>query len=200
MANYQAAVSGNAYKNNGGTVRKAGNIATDNPITKAMTLRENLTRKSINTKNALASSPTSSGNLGTVQPLSGGTFGYDPPSNVSSSTAVTVIARRVSTTLSGAANTTLQSGASDKGIRQAVHAYTGNRLLGITSWNAVTGAATKSTTRDGLLLQASGIDGTLGRGADDTIAKSTFAIPGELVWIETGKTPTQKDYAAKYSP
>jgi hypothetical protein len=199
----QAAVSGNPFRNNGATIVKAGNVpSTATRVTKVQNLRDNETKEgkyagqvSLSTGDAW-----SSGNLGTAKPLSGGTFQYDPPANVASSTPVTVIARRVSTTISGASNEALKSGASDTGIREHGHFYRGNRLLGISSWNAVTGAATKTAGREGLLIQPSGIDGTVGKDADDTVQNSTYAIPGELVLMQTGKTPSQLDYAAKYNP
>ena len=203
MANYQAAVSGNAIKNNGGTVVKAGNVSsTATHVTNSQTLMENAVRDGnsrYGTRPALASSPLSSGNIGTYKPLSGGTYAYNPPSKVSSSSALTVVAKKLSSTISGAAQTQLLSGGADVALRKARHPYQGNRLLDISSWNAVTGAASYGANR-GVLMSPSGIDNVTGPNADSTILNATFAIPGELVYMKTGATPTQDDYAAKYSP
>lgn len=198
----QAAVSGNATKNNGATIVKAGNVpSTATRVTNVQTLRENAVRGRFVTTPVY----TSGSNIGTHEPLFGGSFAYNPPSNVSSSTPLKVVAKRVSTTLSGKSDTSLQSGASDTSARQSTNWWRGDRTYANTNAEGATfdvygGGLTRGTTRKahGTLVQASGLDRGLGYDADHTVKHSTFAIPGELVWIETGKTPSQKDYAAKY--
>jgi hypothetical protein len=204
---FSKAISGNDYKNVGGTIVKAGNKAATSPITNDQTLRANTLRIKNMVRPELAVSPTASGNIGVGKPVSGGTFAYVPPFNVSSSTPVTVIARRVSTTISGASNEALKSGASDTGIRKAVHTWKGDRTYNNTANTGATfdifgNLLTKGTDRGaaGDQVPPSGIDGTTGHTADHTVSKATFAIPGELVLLETGKTPSQKDYEVKYSP
>ena len=198
MAHVTTAVAGNATKNNGATIVGAGSASTTTgPITNVQTLRENALRQRYENRVFLAVSPTSSGNIGTKKPYSNGTFSYDPP-QVSSSSAVKVVAKRLSSTISGYSNTILKFGASDKGINKAYNVAYGDRTTGATNaagatYDLFTGTLTKSG--DGTLVQCSGLDGNMGQQSDHE-----FTTQGELVYIATGKTPTQKNYATRYNP
>lgn len=195
-------VSGNATKNNGATIVKAGNVPSSaTRVTNVQTLLENAVKLDVNT--VIASSGT---NIGTHGPIVGGTFGYNPPSNVSSSTPLKVVAKRVSTTLSGKSDTSLQSGAADTSARKSIAEWKGDRLYNNTNaagatFDLFTGTLTTGTTTltAGTLVAPSGISGEVNSDADHAVKNTTFAIPGELVLMETGGTPSQKDYAAKYS-
>ena len=198
----QAVVSGNATKNNGATILKAGNVPSSaTRVTNAKSSMDMAVTLGFN-----APIQSSGTNIGTHGPIVGATFGFTPNSNLSSSNRLEVVARRVSTTLGGKSDTSLQSGASSTSARRAIPYSIGDRTYNNTNntgatFDIFTGTLTTGTTRGaaGTLIATSGIDGNVGAAADHAVSNTTFAIPGELVYLATGKTPTQKDYAAKYS-
>lgn len=94
---------------------------------------------------------------------------------------------RVSTTLAGLADTTLQTGAGNFGRRSINYNESNYTLHAVSSsWNYVTGAFLTSpppVSNDDF--------------GNDNAARPTRAIPGELQYQEGSNTPLQKDYAAK---
>jgi len=100
------------------------------------------------------------------------------------------VLRKVTTTLAGVANTTLLFGNSDYG-RNSIHVKTTRRSYHITSWDYVTGVATKGAdTNDSF--------------NDDHAATPTRAVPGEYTFTDHAiplsgalAVPLSGDYEAK---
>lgn len=176
---YQAAVSGQPYKNKGGTILQAGNASTT--LVNNLTIGNSLFRKATLTAPTLAVSPASSGNLGTVKPLSAGVF--------ASMEKGKYVGMVIGTRIAQTNNTILATGASEVARKNLINVFYGDRRINITSWNAVTGAATKG-----------GSTGALVTFNSDDAANPTNAIPGELQFMDGSKNPVQKDYAAKTNP
>lgn len=185
---YQKAITDNVIKNNGATVLNAGNTPADSPVTKSITqVSNNTVQKNYGQVLAASVSPASSGNIGLAKAISGSKFAgfYDGK----------YVMQRYGF-VNGTANAALNSAAGDVNGR-GFKGFYGYRRYDNTSWNAVTGAVTKGAAAGDLVL-ASGIDGTTGFYADDSIKYRTPAVPGELV-VFTGKlnAPTQLDYNSK---
>lgn len=180
----QAAVIGNATKNNGATVLKAGNIDGSN-VTYDLTLARNAyTRTVFGGKAQLSSGATgSSGNLGTAQPISAGAFNKMEEGEY----VATIIGDRIAQT----DNTVLRS-AANAPVRHAIHRWPGYQRLHITSWDYVTGIATEGAYA-GLTLLPSGVDGVTGMLTDEAV-NPTNTKPGELVYLQGGLIPKQDDY------
>lgn len=181
-------LSSNPIKNNTGTVLHAGTVGSN--VVDGMTLREVLSAEPFyGWKATAAVSPDSSGNLGTMRPLSSGKFAYQQ--------AGKYVIRKITDTLAGVSKTHIQSGASDFGNRRPIHRFYGYQRLHITDISFYTGAATTGANA-GVTVLASGVDGTTGQRADHA-ANPSDAVPGELVYMTT-LTPTQDEYASKTNP
>lgn len=178
MADFQAAVSGNAYKNNGGCIKMAGAKASDSPITASRSLMDDAVTTGYGSKVVLSSgSAGSSGNLGTFNAMT--TFAYpNQPGKY--------IIRKNTPYVNGSANTLLTSGASDVGIRRSIPKLETTRALGsgyLTSWDYETGAITKGAN--------AGAEVSFG---NDEAARPTDATPGELTYKTGAKLPIEDDY------
>jgi hypothetical protein len=183
------AISGNPKRNNGGTIVKAGNHDGTN-ITNSVTLASNASDKLLYGSQVIqAVSPDSSGNIGTHKPRTGDFAGQVAGNYIGLGYNTFTVANNL--TISKATG-------GDKGARRPIQIWPGYQRLDITSWDYVTGAKTVGSN-DGVTVQPSGINGTVGDGADDA-ANPTDAVPGELVYLTTGKLATQKDYEARTNP
>lgn len=192
VANYKTTVKGTIDKkpsgstvNKGGTIVKAGNYTSGN-ITQSIDFDKIDLHTGVHgSKVAGPETDTTiadgTDTKGTYQPLSTGTFAYKM-------TAGNFVVRRVATTLSGVASSVLYSGASDWGGRKSIHKIEQVRTLKQSTWNWITGQATTNTVE----INYAGISGTT-----DNAARPSRSVPGELVYMETGYTPTQADYSAK---
>ena len=182
MAVTTTAVSGQPRRNNGGTVFNAGNFSVGN-ITNGITLVENAFHKGYGTHVILADgSVGQSGNIGTQKVNSGGVFGKME--------AGEYLIRTYSDRLAQQNSTVLASAGSDTTSRRSLHYSRGYRRYNITAWSYITGAATKGASAGALV----GFVDPVGGGAISFEAYPTDAVPGELVYMVTGVTPTQDDY------
>lgn len=179
-APYQAAVSGNRYKNNGGVVLNGGNHTEGLVVTKSP--KDIAINLGYGTKVVLAVSEATSGHLGTYKPYSAGTFAYVQQPDA-------WLAFKTGTKISGVTTTRFQSGATDVSLFRAIPKKESARRLTITSWNYRTNAATKAGT--------SGDSSSFGQ---DHAARPTNAVPGEFVMQVGAPTPTQYDYKPKTNP
>lgn len=143
----------------------------------------------------------------TQKAVSGGTFAFTPAPASRSASDPQFVMMRVAVTLSGASNTVLQSGAGDFNRRSIHSAQTQFGAKTLTKWAAnqfswVGVANQRHNWISGLpaTLKTTHFwdigDGNASNLVDDD-ALPTLAVPGELVYLETGKTPTQDDYNAK---
>lgn len=181
----------NPYKHNGGTIVKAGNAdTTDGPITSSVSEATLAFNSGYGSKAVQAVSPTESGVLGTYKPISAASFGRKP-------VAGEYTVRILGTKVAGITNNILRSGASDVGLRRPIAVFQGYNQNDITSWDYVTGAATKGGNAGARVLP-SGVDGNVGPTVDHA-ANPTDAIPGELVYMTTGYLPTQDNYKPRTS-
>jgi hypothetical protein len=76
----------------------------------------------------------------------------------------------------------------------SVHAFSGDTRLNITAWS-LNGVPTYGGSR-GAFIPASGIDGRVGKGADDA-ANPTLAVPGEYTIMINGKSGTNLRFSAR---
>ena len=178
----QAAVSGNATKNNGGTVKKAGNTNTSTgPITATRTLMQDAVAVSYGSKVSLSSgSAGSSGNLGTFNAIT--TFAYPM-------VAGRYIMKKNTSYVNGSASTFLTSCAND-GQSKSIALLETTRAMGsgyLTSWDYETGAITKGANA-----------GAAVSFGEDNAARPTDAVPGELTY-KTG-SPTPTNWQDEYKP
>lgn len=173
----QRAVSGNPYKNNGGVVVKAGNVSSDSPVSRLTILSNSQYDGSYGAKITLAGGTAGqSGHLGTFNPKS--TFAYRMVEG-----EFIVHGKGVTRKINGAASNAIASGAADTGGRRPIAFKENTRRLNITSWNAVTGAATKGANA-----------GALSSFGTDDAARPTDAVPGEICY-KTGKlNPVQDEF------
>jgi hypothetical protein len=110
-----------------------------------------------------------------------GTFGME---------AGSYVIRGVSEELAGIANTTLRSGASDFGIRRAIHKREAVRTVRTTTairagyWNNITG---QWTTRPTIANDISDL------GTDEA-ATPSYVEPGKLTYNGSGKIPVSESY------
>lgn len=167
------AISGNSIQNTRGTILGGGSSANE----KMATLLNNLhTVQGNHVQKAV--SPTDSGNLGTVSPITGSfgqqTNGYIGPF--------------LTSYVAGVANTTLRIPGSNSRHR-SVHPARGNYRYDITSWDYVTGAATKG----GSAGQAFTYWGPASNGS---VAVEDLSV-GEFTFIEGPVTPSMKDYGSR---
>lgn len=170
----QAVISGNPRNNNGATILWGGAAAVGDKVAAPDI--------------AITSSRFQGGTAGpkvvtnqTQKVISAGTF--------AGNNAGVYTMRMVSTTIAGGqANTALLSGAAGYVGARTIHRHEKRRSYHITSWNYVTGAATKGAdTHDDFLT--------------DDASRPTRAIPGELAYTEHGMAnsgtlslPTLADY------
>lgn len=174
-------IAGNATKANvSATILNAGNHDGNN-ITNNLTLATNAYRQ----QQYVSLPPVNTANCGTAPaPITGGRYGQSVAGEY------VVKGGNVTTTLAGVSNTTLRSGAAGFGQRRGKNWFTQYEMLGITDWSYVSGVPTHGL---GEHFVGSGI--TL--SADHVTTLQTNAVPGEFVYMVTGKTPTQADYAAR---
>lgn len=170
------AISGNPYRNNGATVSRGGAITTGSPVTNA----PDSTVQGYQKGNG--SVVIAKASQGTGKAVSANAFSRNMVSGQ-------YIMMRYGY-LAGSATNFMNSGAGDFG-RRAIHSLTTRETYHITSWNYVTGAATK------------GVNTTDDFGADHAAAP-TRAVPGEFQYTDHGMAksgslavPTLADYEKK---
>jgi hypothetical protein len=163
-------------RNNGATVVKGGNIDSSLTVSNAP-----YTSVIDGQRTGYGSAPNE-GSSWNQKAISGGTWAQMVEGSY--------VIRKVTTSLAGVANTTLLFGNSDYG-RRSIHWKTSRRSYHITSWDYVTGEATKDPdTNDAF--------------GDDHAATPTRAVPGEYVFTDHAiplsgalAVPLQGDYEAK---
>ena len=174
------AKSGQPIRNNGMTVPGGGAIAaTGSPVTVVTReLVQGYTSTGVGGTHVLSKTGA---NIGTLKAVSAGTFERPMVSGQY------VMMRQGY--VGGAASTFLNSGAADFG-RRSINVKTNRRSYHITSWNYVTGAATKGADTNDTFN-------------DDHAATPTRAIPGELTYAHHGLAksgalaiPLNADYPA----
>jgi len=208
--NRQGAEQGTAI-NNGATIAMAGNVPStgatnDAGLGEVLGAGRNFDYKPAkNDQDAISETEGASvanrGKRGGIIEARGrgtGTFAYDNQRGV---------IRTVSTTINGAANTTIQSGGVGKGGRanSSIGGLNSFSPLPRYSFNA-DGSILAKVNSPGGVDAATGWDATIsfidpaGNGssaANDGAAAPTRAIPGELAYMESAKAPKQDDYKAK---
>lgn len=180
----QAVTSGNERKSRI-TVLGAGNISANSPV-KDLTHNANNTDPTRVNKTIFLANGNSANNVG-----ASGIYASREFNNTRKGEYVMPL---VTSKIAGTTDTTMRSPGADFGQGQDPRSY-GYTRQSISSWDYVTGAATK-TANDGVQVLASGIGGQTGKGADQ--AWGTDAIPHEIVFLVTGKTPTQADLEARH--
>jgi len=189
MATTAAKSAGGSKKNDGATILWAGNVPTTSRVTNApglsFMIRSGVGENVAAGPDTDATINAGTAKYGTYKPVSAGTF--------NAQRAGQYIIPLVTTLIAGVANTTLQSGAGDFG-RNSINRIKDIRItylyqfqwaqLGNNIGSGVTITATVKNT----------VNDTLGT---DVAATPTRALPGQLVYIETGKTPTTSNYKAR---
>lgn len=177
------AFTNNAVANNGGT---ALGVSSNGTKLDGLTLSSNAHHPEVGSRVYQAVSPVDSGNLGTIKPYSAGVFGKMEEGYY--------ITRGYMSRLAQTNNTILRSPGSETASRKPYNPARGNYRYDITSWDYVTGAATKG----GSAGSSFGYIDPVGGGAVTVEPFPTMSVPGELCYMVTGITPTQDDYAAVY--
>ena len=191
----QAAVSGQATKNRGGTIKKAGSAnTTTGPITKSRTLMDDAVTTNYGAKVALSSGAAySSGNVGTFAALTSGTFAYNM-------VAGRYIMKKRTHYVNGTASTLLTSCASSSAENAKNPAVLEtSRTLGsgvTTSFDVITGTLTKGGNYGGLSTYHNINSETY----VDSGARPTNAIPGEIAYKTGAKLPIADDYQPRTAP
>ena len=215
--------SGTGTRNNGATIVNAGNVASRDSIMDAAgtaanndlglgkrrwgvggnkPVQQTATQAAVSTVSA-DDVPTAKklrpGRAGIITAKGSGTFAYDNQSGK-------VVGKRLSTTLNGVANTSLQSGGVGKGARtnSAIGGCEVYYTLPQYFFNA-DGSIETVTAQDGAATNY--IDPATAGGAtasNDSAANPTRAIPGELVYTDASQSrntnnsglgvPKQADY------
>ena len=192
----------------GGTavgITDATTTTEGNPITKALAVKDVtdpvVANRGMNLPKLLAA-----GVYTAKKAVSSGAFAFTPAPADRTASDPQFVMMRVAVTLGGVSNTVLQSGAGDFNRRSINPARTQFGAKTLTKW------AANQFSWIGVAGQRhnwiSGVPATLtathfwdiGDGnASDLVNANlpTLAVPGELVYLETGKTPTQADYVAK---
>lgn len=216
-------VSGTGTRNNGATIKNAGNVASrdsimdaagtaannDSPLgIRRWGIASNKPVQQTGTKAAIATVtaddvPTGKkqrpGRAGIITAKGSGTFAYDNQPGK-------VVGKRLSTTLNGVANSSLQSGGVGKGARtnSAIGGCEVYYTLPQYLFNA-DGSVETVTAFDG--SSTNYVDPAVAGGAtasNDSAANPTRAIPGELVYTDSSQSrntnnsglgvPKQDDY------
>lgn len=178
------AFTSRAVVNNGGTALGAGDSGTKMD---ELSLANNAHHPEYGSRVFQAVSPVDSGNLGTIKPYSAGVFGKMEEGKY--------IMRGEMSRLASSDSTLLRCPGSQTHTRKPYNPSRGSQRLNITSWDYVTGAATKGVNAGDAFAYINPVGG----GAVTQEPFPTAAVPGELCYMVTGASPTQDDYAAVYS-
>lgn len=196
-------------KRDGGTVIKAGNIASDSPITRALGLNEIADDKGedfgskVVAKTGTGGSTTDS--AGIAKAVSGGTLAFN-----ASATQWIMRGGNVSTTIGGVSNDVLVSAGSDfnGAVRDNVHELLSTRAIG--SGNGtfdlyavpsteITPNYTKGAGAGDQISYVAPSGGGIHAASDDA-ATPTRSVPGELTYnFGALAKPTTDEYKAKNS-
>lgn len=183
----KAAVTGQPYKNDGGTIKKGGsvNVNIGGPITKSRSLVDDAFTTPYGSVVALSSGLAgSSGNMGTFNAKT--KFAYVQGKRE-------FLIKKGAQNVNGTANVfTTSCGSSSSERMRSVAFLEGARSLGSgvsTVWDYETGRITKGTGA-----------GELRTFGADHAARPTNAVPGELVYRTDAKLPVQDDYKPRTAP
>lgn len=191
-APYTTAKSGQPYRNNSGVILRVASGANA-PVAPLSELTNTSVVKQYGWNPNIPTGAESSGNLGLQKVFSSRPITWSPYV-----VANNYLALGLPHTIAGTASSILQSASPDRGQPHAVNRFYAYQRLNITSWNAVTGAATKGAN-NGVTVLASGLNGQTGVKADQGPYVND-AIPGEFTVITGSVNPTQLDYAARTNP
>lgn len=188
MPYYTTAKAGQPYKNKGGTILNAGNVSTvtneqNKAATTNLSIGSSAKRYGYGSVPFLAVSPTSSGNVGTIKPISGGVFAQMEKGKYVAMVIGTRIAQQNNTVLAFGAN---YSVGKKNGF---INSFTRDRVMNLLSVDYFTGRTTKGgNTGSGVVFNA-----------DHAVDQTTDALPGELQYMVGSPIPTQDNYKARTS-
>ena len=196
----QTAKGSGSTVNDGGTIVQAGAKASDSRITDELTYTR-INYAGANYGQKIAGPDTDAiialGNgshpagasqnflKNTYKPNSGGTFAYVMGDRE-------FLVMNLEKKVSGVASTLLMYSCADfPTCRRSINRRETTRTLIQRTWNWVTGSAGTATVHTDFA-------GVTGVSSQDHAARPSAALPGELVYLETGYTPEQDDYPATY--
>ena len=165
---YHTGVAANSVYLNGRSVVAMGNTASTEALRTAVVY-------SGMSVNAGGGGPTPVTGTDVKASIAGGTFAYWNDASY--------VGMRVSSTINGSGNTSLFFGSNNM-EDQAINYITGVYLTNVSDWSYVSGIPLSSTAVN------------YSYGADDA-ATPTRAVPGELIYQETGGVPTSGEYVAR---
>jgi hypothetical protein len=199
-------ISANAFRNNGGAMAFAGNIASNSPITKHVSYTNLAVHgfygsKVTNPMTADQIADLLSGDGATVTTTRSSTFKVLNSGVFASMTKGKYVIIRQSDTLAGLPNTLMNSGAADFGNRRRVNKVVVIRTSHLYTFSLQNSAGRHSSrlvltysNKNYFTANAIGIGN--GVGPDDA-ASPTIGVPGEFVIKEPALIPTLKDYPAR---
>jgi len=207
---------GDSGVQDGGAVIKGGNVASDSPVTKSMSLADiaddfgNSIGSKVISNHGNGAATTD--RAGVINAAGGsGTDGTTEMGFSASATQWVMQGGNVTTTLAGSSNDTLIGGAADNNGANATRDNTNQletaRMIGNSGVIDVLKAP--STTMHGYRTKGGGAgsaqsfirpSGAGDEASADSAANATRAIPGELTYMFGGKNPKLDDYKSKEAP
>ena len=196
----------------GGTaigITDASTVTTGSPITKTFNLRDNANEGAVKRSRVVAidggTQATPVGVTGVQTAKGSGTIAFDP--GVAGHTIENGngwIIRGWANYINNVSNTAIYFQSSDDGTRKALnttfrqHGAATATAIRARYWNPVGISGERGNWSTYPSAANEVYRDSSGGGALSALAEyPTLAIPGELVYLETGKTPTQADYPAK---
>lgn len=203
-------------KRDGGTVVKGGNVAATSPMTNSLSVSDLADDVGQSFGSKVIAQTAHAGQNGLSFSDHVGVSGATPGAITAGTTVLgyqadatewVVKGGNVATTLGGVANTTLIGGAAGPDpVRDNVAELETTRdhgdrdvdvlavpASGFNSWITITGGGSSVQ-----FIDPEAGDGT--SPSDDKAANTTRAVPGQLVYMQGGKTPKQDTYKAKDAP
>jgi hypothetical protein len=196
------AYSAASVVNDGGTVVKGGNVASDSPMTKNLGLNTLADDFGTSFGSKVVAQADTGDKAGVAKAVSGGTLAYS-----AGATEWVMRGGNVSTTIGGVANDVLVSPARDTGdlndfVTKANRLIVSSELVGASGYN-VFAAPSSDIVPGRTRLSTAGDSFNFANPADGTDAVATEiapsqAVPGELTYhFGSGAMPTTDEYKSK---
>ena len=187
----QKVIGGNPYRNDGATVVNAGNN-DGSVVTKTLNVNDlaksNEEYGSQVVENAGVSDGTSDP-TGVVKALSSGTFAFTPAHGED---FLLAMAGPNASKINGSASTVLAVGGHTTDRYDGINELTTTRDLGTMTYQVL--ARPSTAVVPGRTITGGGVERSFGQDDEAIVSR---AVPGELVYMDGGKTPVQDSYKAK---
>jgi len=190
----QKVIGGNPTRNDGGTVVKAGNN-DGSVVTKTLNVNDLAKSHEVYGSQVVENVGVSNGTsdpAGVGKALSGGTFAFTPAHGAD---FLLHMAGPNAANVNGSASTVLAVGGHKTDRYDGIMELNSTRDRGTMTYNVL--AAPSTAVVPGRTITGGGVERAFG---DDDAAGPVIpsrSVPGELVYMQGGKTPVQDEYKAK---